>query len=188
MSGKGTSLHLRVNSGAVEVEIHSASASDVQVRHIKDDGEEGEWEIVEEEAGEHLELVVATGPVPLHLLRRSRLQPLQGWSPEERIRRAFEWGQKDTQAALEGISQLPQDAFPVRSCVYVILYDTTGDWPRVTRSLQKFYEAVKIPCRGKAPSRQTPWRSGVVSRGFPSQVEAEAYLLGGQCQYPRKEF
>ena len=94
---------------------------------------------------------------------------------------------KITQAALEGIAQLPQDSFPVRSCVYVILYDTTGDWPRVTRSLQKFYEAVKIPCRGKAPSRQTPWRSGVVSRGFPSQVEAEAYLLGGQCHAPSRD-
>ena len=112
MSKKGTSLHLRVNPGAVEVEIHSASASDVQVRHIKDDGEEGEWEIVEEEAGEHLELVVATGSVPLHLLRRSRLQPLQGWSPEERIRRAFEWGQKDTQAALEGIGTTPPRLIP----------------------------------------------------------------------------
>ncbi len=189
MSKKGTSLHLWVNSGAVEVEIHSASGSEVQVRHVKDDDEEEEWELVAEEAREEpLELVVATGPVPLHLLRRSRLQPLQGWSPEERIRRAFEWGQKDTQAALEGVAQLPQDSFPIRSCIYVILYDTTGDWPKVTRSLQKFYEAVKIPCRGKAPSRHTPWRSGVVSRGFPSQVEAEAYLLGGQCQYPRKEF
>ena len=76
----------------------------------------------------------------------------------------------------------------MRSSVYVILYDPTGEWPRYTRSLQRFYEAVKDCPAGRTADRTSPWRRGVVSRGFPSIVEAEAYLEGASCRLPRREF
>ncbi|CAE7419993.1 BUB3.2 [Symbiodinium sp. KB8] len=156
---EGSAFRVRISSREVLVEVTRAAAED---RH--DEAESGEWEVVEApslEAPSELELVVATGPAPLHLVRRSRLSTVGGWSPEDRIRRAYQLGQGDCQAALDSSRQAPRDSFRVASSVYVILYDPNGHWPRFTRNLQRFYEATKAH-----------------SEGFPSLVEGEAYVLG----------
>lgn len=188
MSARATKVHVTVDSGEVEVTIAAGRTLGKGSSSNTQDADSQGWEVISEPPPEQLELVVATGPPPFHLLRRGRLQAIQGWSPEARIQRAFDLGKEDTQAALDNSFQSANDRFPLRSSVYVVLYDPTGDWPRYTKSLQKFYTAVKIPCRGQAPSRQSAWRPGVVTRGFPSIVEAEAYLAGGQCRLPREEF
>ena len=186
MSEEGSAFRVRISSREVLVEVTRAAAED---RH--NEAESGEWEVVEApslEAPSELELVVATGPAPLHLVRRSRLSTVGGWSPEDRIRRAYQLGQGDCQAALDSSRQAPRDSFRVASSVYVILYDPNGHWPRFTRNLQRFYEATKAHSEGRKPDRQTPWRPGVVSRGFPSLVEGEAYVLGASCRWPSEEF
>jgi hypothetical protein len=144
------------------------------------------WELVGDAPRE--ELVPATGPPPLHLLRRGRLSTVGEWTPARRVERAFELGKADGQVALDSGWQVARDNFPVRSAVYILLYDPTGDWPRYTRSLQRFYQAVKDCPPGREPGRTSPWKQGVVSRGFPSIVEAEAYLEGASCRLPREEF
>lgn len=186
MSQRPTRLTVRVNSGPVEVSI--AAGSRTRGSEDSDHGDDRGWEVVSEVVDPDLELVVSSDPPPLHLLRRSQLRSVQGWTPEERIRRAFRYGQEDTQSALDSSAQERSDNFPVRSSVYVVLYDPSGNWLRYTRSLDRYYEAVKLPFRGAAPSRRSNWRPGVVSRGFPSIVEAEAYLAGGRCHLPREEF
>lgn len=187
MSSQTTRVHLQLDSRNVEVTI-SARPRATGSAHHEEPGEEGSWEVVDGFGVDQDELAVATEDPPLHLLRRARLAKAEDWTPEARIRRAFEFGQADTQSALDSIPQRAADRFPLRSTVYVILYDPSGQWPRYTRSLQRFYEVTKIPCRGVAPTRNTPWRAGIVSRGFPSIVEAEAYLAGGRCRLPREEF
>ena len=136
-----------------------------------------EWEFVDVEEPPKPELSPAEGPPPLHLLGRSRL-----CTPEARIRRAFELGQGDSRAALEGT----RDELPLRSTVYVVLYQPSGDWPKVVRDLGSFYSLVKEKVGSKPPNRASPWKPGIYSRGFPSEVEVEAYLLGASCQLPRK--
>ena len=186
MSSDRTHISVSVGRSSVQVSVDTPGESRSS-RHDTDPSDHQSWEVISEAPGEELELVVARGPAPLHLLRRSRLRESQGWTPERRIERAFQFGQRDTQAALDSVPQDSADRFPIRSAVYVVLYDPTGEWPKYTRSLQRFYELVKTPCRGQVPGRSSPWRSGVVSRGFPSIVEAEAYLAGGQCRLPREE-
>ena len=187
MSGAESSVRVRVRAAEVVIEVRRPAEGRNQ------DGEsEGEWCLVEgpPETGptEGLELVVATGPAPLHLVRRSRLSTVAGWTPEDRIRRAYRLGQEDCQVALDSGYQSAKDSFPVSSAVYVVLYDPSGDWPRYTRTLSRFYEAIKEPLAGRKPDRHSPWRRGVVSRGFPSIVEAEAYLEGASCRFPNAEF
>mgnify|MGYP001820771650 CR=1 FL=1 len=158
-------------------------------RERHDGATEGQepWELVGEVPRE--ELVPATGPPPLHLLRRGRLSTVGEWTPARRVERAFELGRADGQVALDSGWQSARDNFPVRSTVYyVILYDPVGEWPRYTRSLRSFYLAVKDCPQGREPGRASPWRRGVVSRGFASIVEAEAYLEGASCRLPREEF
>lgn len=186
MSRRSSHVTVRFGSDSVEVSIAAEGRTSGSPRGNND--EEQGWELVSEGRESELELVVSTDPPPLHLLRRSQLRQVQGWTPEDRIRRAYRFGQQDTQAALDSGIQPPKDDFPVRSSVFVVLYEPSGNWPRYTRSLDRFYEAVKIPLRGTAPNRRSNWRPGVVSRGFPSIVEAEAYLAGGRCHLPREEF
>ena len=152
--------------------------------------DEAGWEVVEPPVpdlppGQALELVPATGPPPLHLLRRSRLSAVGEWTPEKRLARAFEFGLSDAQAALDGAYLASRDNFPVASCVFIILYDPSADWPE---SLGRFYLAVKQASGKGQPSRASAWKPGIVSRKFPLLVEAEVYLLGAGCYYPSKEF
>ena len=145
-----------------------------------------EWEFVDVEEPPKPELSPAEGPPPLHLLGRSRLCTAGAWTPEARIRRAFELGQRDSRAALDGTLQSARDELPLRSTVYVVLYQPSGDWPKVVRDLGSFYSLVKEKVGSKPPNRASPWKPGIYSRGFPSEVEVEAYLLGASCQLPRK--
>ncbi|CAE7290791.1 unnamed protein product, partial [Symbiodinium sp. CCMP2592] len=89
-----------------------------------------EWIVVEAvsltETSAPLELIPSPGPVPLYLIRRSRLSTVGIWTPEKRIERAFEWGQRDSAAALNGDFLESRDSFPLSSTVYVVLYDSNG--------------------------------------------------------------
>ena len=177
MSQRFTSVRVSVDGSEVEVRVRpriGASSGD----------DAAEWELVEapeEGADEPLpELAPARAGPPLHLLRRSRLAPRGDWTPEKRIVRAYELGQSDGESALEGGRQRPSEPFPFQNSVYVILYDSSGEWPRVTRSSKRYFEAVK--------DKTGRWKPGLVSRAFPSLVEAEAYCLGASCQFPNGEF
>ncbi|CAE7534355.1 unnamed protein product [Symbiodinium sp. KB8] len=168
MSQRFTSVRVSVDGSEVEVRVRpriGASSGD----------DAAEWELVEapeEGADEPLpELAPSRAGPPLHLLRRSRLAPRGDWTPEKRIVRAYELGQSDGESALEGGRQRPSEPFPFQNSVYVILYDSSGEWPRVTRSSKRYFEAVK--------DKTGRWKPGLVSRAFPSLVEAEAYCLGG---------
>ena len=110
------------------------------------------------------------------------------WSANDRILRAFDFGKQDCIAALESTLQLPRDQFRLSSRVFVILYDPSGDWPRYTKSLQAFYNAIKIQEGSRVPDPRSPWKPGIVSRGFASISEAEAYLAGASCRLPREPF
>lgn len=178
-------LVLRVGGQTVRVQVHveeptnvgshaSASAS----VSVQPDNEENEGE-----------LVPATGPAPLHLLSRSTLGTVGGSppiTPEDRIRRAYQFGQRDSQAALDGEIQLPNDQFPLSSRYYVVLYQPSGDWPKVLGNLREFYKVVKEQRGDRSPDRQSAWKPGIYSRGFPSKVEVEAYLWGASCRYPNE--
>ena len=186
MSSSSADIHVRVGSQLLRI----------QVSEVADSHEGGnpstprsEWDLVSAPEEHGLELEVATGPPPLHLVKRSRLSTAGSWDPTARIVRAFEFGKEDCLAALEQRPQRAADTeFPLRSQVYVILYDPTGNWPRYTNTLCTFYREVKVCEPGKKPDRQSRWREGVVSRGFPSLVEAEAYLLGAKCRLPSGPF
>lgn len=64
----------------------------------------------EEEAGEveaataahpiEIELAAHPGPPPLDVLEEDPLGAVEGWSPEDRIRRSFAFGQQDALSAL----------------------------------------------------------------------------------------
>ena len=186
MSLDTTTIRVRVGSREVVININEGGSSS---NH--DDAEAAaEWEVVEASgaAPERRELEAAVGEPPLHLLRRARLTTRGDWTPERRIERAFTFGQRDSVAALEGCYQEARDDFPISSSVYVILYDPTGEWPRYTRSLSSFYQATKITQPGERAHRGSPWRRGIISRGFASIVEAEAYLFGASCRLPSREF
>ena len=182
MSERITHIHLSVTGGSVQVNIQEGDSA------RPDQNTTSNGENTQNTPELENELVVSTSAPPLHLLRRGRLQPAQGWTPEQRSERAFQWGQRDTQAALDSSIQGAADNFPIRTCVWVVLYNPSGEWPRYTRSLQRFYEVVKISSGGRPPSRASPWRAGIVSRGFASIVEAEAYLAGGRYRLPSEEF
>ena len=187
MSTGPTTIRVKVGGQNIEIEIQSADAASTGDRHG-----ETEWEVVAQaESGggvaSTLELQPSEQGPPLHLLQRSRLSTVGEWTPERRIIRAFEWGQRDSRAALDGAFQGSRDPFPISSSVYVLLYDPSGDWYRVFKFRSKFYETVK-QVGGKAPAgRDTPWRPGVVYRGFASLVEVESNLLGGSCHCPSAE-
>lgn len=136
------------------------------------------------------ELVPATGPAPLHLLVRSNLGSITGTppiTPQERIRRAYRFGQQDSQAALDAAIQAPSDQFPFANRWYAILYQPNGDWPKVVGNLRDFYKLVKEQRGDRSPDRSSPWKPGIYSRGFPSKVEVEAYLWGASCRFPREQ-
>ncbi|OLP96619.1 hypothetical protein AK812_SmicGene21120 [Symbiodinium microadriaticum] len=137
---------------------------------VEQHGEE-EWIVVEApepEATEDkpVELVPSSDGAPLHLVRRSRLSTIGAWTPERRIERAFTLGQQDCQAVLDGTGQQAKDSFPIASAIYCILYEPSGNWPRITRSIQRFYEEVKVSTDGKAPGRYSQWRPGFYTRGI----------------------
>lgn len=186
MSSSSADIHVKVGSQLLRIQV-----TEVGEQHEggTSSSPRSEWDLVSAPEEKGLELEVETGPPPLHLVKRSRLATAGVWDPTSRIVRAFEFGKSDCLAALE---QRPQEAadtgFPLRSQLYVILYDPTGDWPRYTNTLCTFYRAVKVPEPGRKPDRQSRWREGVVSRGFPSLVEAEAYLLGARCRLPSEPF
>ena len=184
MSQSSTTVHIEGKHHKVVVTVQEAAPSDHQ--NSASSGP-SEWEVVEEilEKGE---LAPSRHEPPLHLLRRSRLSTVGEWTPERRLVRAFDWGKADAQTALDSSFSGRQDKFPLASAVYVILYDPSGEWPRYTRSVARFYAAVKDVKEGKVANRSSPWRPGIVSRGFPSLVEAESYLLGATCQLPSAEF
>ena len=142
------------------------------------------WELVEEE----VELAVSTGPVPYHLLEGARLLASGAWTPRQRIERAFDFGKTDAAAALFSYPQAPSGSFPLRSQYYIILYDPQGNWPRYTRNLQSYYRDVKIYKKGEVPGRLHAFRELVVSRGFASLPEAQAYVEGAQCRWPKEPF
>ena len=75
-------------------------------------------------------LTVSSDPPPLYLLIQNKLVDLVGFSGEDRIRRAFSFGQTDCEAALLGSYQKPVDRFPLKSCFYVILTIQTETGPR----------------------------------------------------------
>ena len=135
-----------------------------------------------------LELAVHPGPPPLELLEEDPLQAVEAWSPEDRIRRAFSFGQQDAISALYHRFLVRGDGFPVQSQVYVILYHPNGDWPRYTEDLASFYQAVKEVQAGQVATWSSPWIPGVVSRGLPSLVEAKAYLTRASCRWPNQPF
>ncbi len=168
---------------SVEEDPEVAPAAAASSHYVPD---RGEWEFVEANEPPQIELSPAVGPPPLHLLRRSRLGTAGEWTPEARIRRAFELGQSDSKAALDGSVQSARDELPLRSTVYVVLYQPSGDWPKVVRDLGSFYLLVKEKSGSKPPNRASPWKPGIYSRGFPSEVEVEAYLLGASCQLPKR--
>ncbi|CAE7292878.1 unnamed protein product [Symbiodinium microadriaticum] len=176
-SSRSTTLRVSVGGTEVSIEINPGREPASASSH-----DDREWEVVGEpeadRVGLPLELVPASGPVPLHLLRRARLATRSDWTPQRRLERAFEFGKQDAECALEGRYQAPRDSFPIQTAVYVILYDPSGSWPRITRSSTSYFRAVQ-ETRGV-------WRKGIVSRGFPSLVEAEAYLLGASCQLPNE--
>ena len=177
MSDRPTTLRVNVGETEVVVEIRPSRATTAQQNGA-------EWDVVSDQgataAAPALELVPSTDPPPLHLLRRSRLASRRDWTPQRRLERAFELGQQDAESALEGRHQVSGGTFPLPTAVYVILYDPSGDWPRITRSRANYFRAVQ--------SSTGVWRPNVVSRGFPSLVEAEAYCLGASCQLPNEEF
>ena len=133
------------------------------------------------------ELVPAEGAAPLHLLVRSQLGAVPGFSAEDRIRRAYRLGQEDARAALLGEPQAARDIFPLASRQYVVLYQPNGDWPKVLGDLRSFYKLVKVQVGDREPGRASPWKEGIYSRGFASKVETEAYLWGASCRYPREQ-
>lgn len=152
----------------------------------------------EEEAGEveaaaaayplEIELAAHPGPPPVDLLEEDPLEAVEGWSPEDRIRRSFSFGQQDALSALFQRFLVRGDRFPLQSTVYVILYHPNGNWPRYTDSLVSFYQEVKIVTPGQLATWSTPSIPGVVSRGFPSVVEAKAYVVGASCRWPNQAF
>ena len=151
----------------------------------RDCDSDGSWEFVE---GEPLELTPSKGPPPFHLLDSESLSTVGDWKPRDRISRAFEFGRKDCLAAFGAAYQPARDSFPLASNFYVVLYDPSGDWPKVTQSLARFYNHVKVASGKKGASFASPWRPGVVSRGFASEAEARAYVCGAQCLYPKNKF
>lgn len=172
-------LKLRPGERIVRLDVVAASASSGDL--AQHDPPETEWELVEEEKAS-VELVPSTAPAPLHLVRRSRLSTVGDWSPEAPIKRAYKFGQEDCQCALDGTCQGPWDRFPIRNTIYVILYCPSGVWPRLVTDLSTFYKLVKEQSGTRPPDRNSPWKKGIVSRGFASRVEAEAYLLGASCR------
>lgn len=137
-------------------------------------------------AAETPELVPAEGPAPLHLLNRSNLGAVPGYTAEERIQRAYRLGQEDCRAALLSGIQSASEGFPLANRYYVVLYQPNGDWPKVVEDLRSFYRLVKVQEGNREPNRASPWKEGIYTRGFASKVETEAYLWGASCQYPRR--
>ena len=187
MSQRSTS-EIRIRGSFEHISITVVDAAETTSGNHSSPSGTGEWELVGESGDPPRELEPSVRAVPLHLLRRSRLSTVGDWTPQRRIERAFHWGQTDAQSALDGAVQQRRDEFPLSSCVYVILYDPNGQWPRVTRSLSRFYAATKIVRSGETASRFSAFKPGIVSRGFASLVESEAYLLGASCQWPSEEF
>ena len=191
MSSPETIL-VRCGSKTIRIEVQDTppiAASDVADRASSSAApEELPWELVtEEESGERgSELSVCRTEPPLFLAHR--VGAAGTWSARDRILRAFDFGKRDCIAALESTPQLPRDQFPLASRVFVILYDPSGNWPRYTKNLQAFYNAVKIEEGSRVPDRRSPWKPGIVSRGFASISEAEAYLAGASCRLPREPF
>ncbi|CAE7247502.1 unnamed protein product [Symbiodinium sp. CCMP2592] len=159
---RSTTLRVSVGDTEVSIQIHPgrepASTSSHGGR---------EWEIVGEPEGESarlaVELVPSTGAVPLHLVRRARLASRSDWTPQRRLERAFEFGKQDAECALEGRYQAPRDSFPIQTAVYVILYDPSGNWPRITRSSANYFRAVQEPLG--------IWRKGIVLTLFSEAVD-----------------
>lgn len=185
MSSGSSELHFVCARGTrtIRIEVEGADLAPSSTSGNHHEGDDDEWELVEPSPQP---LTVSSEPPPLHLLTHNKLVDLVGFSGEDRIRRAFRFGQTDCEAALLGSYQKPVDRFPLKSSFYVILYNPDGSWPRVIRDLATFYRVVKIETRGRAPDRSTPWKQGIVSRGFATQTEAEAYLLGARCPYPKE--
>ncbi len=77
---------------------------------------------------------------------------------------------------------------PSHFAAYIILYDPLGNWPRYTRSLQSYYRDVKTYKKNEVPGRLHAFRDLVVSRGFASLPEAQAYVEGAQCRWPKEPF
>ena len=152
---------------------------------------DGSWEFVEDGARESKvqEFFPSKKEPPFELLQEESLEKAGPWDPRQRISRAFAFGQLDCRSVLEGRFQPKRDSFPLQSNIYVVLFDSeTGDWPRYTWSLARFYQTVKKVGKGKSARREDPWREGVWSRGFASQAEAKAYLAGAQCRWPSAPF
>lgn len=141
----GSELHIVCARGTrtirIEVEGADLAPPSTSVNHHEEDHDE--WELVEPIPQP---LTVSSDPPPLYLLIQNKLVDLVGFSGEDRIRRAFSFGQTGCEAALLGSYQKPVDRFPLKSCFYVILYNPDRNWPKVMRSdlLDRLVECLAI--------------------------------------------
>lgn len=141
----GSELHIVCARGTrtirIEVEGADLAPPSTSVNHHEEDHDE--WELVEPIPQP---LTVSSDPPPLYLLIQNKLVELVGFSGEDRIRRAFSFGQTDCEAALLGSYQKPVDRFPLKSCFYVILYNPDRNWPKVMRAdlLDRLVECLAI--------------------------------------------
>ena len=150
-------------------------------------GEE-EWIVVEAPEPEATEdkpgeLVPSSDGVPLHLVRRPRPSTIVAWAPDRRIERAFNLGKQDCQAALEGPGPQARDSFPIASAIYCILYEPSGNWPRITNS-----PVLRGSIRCQRAAKR---RDGRLSGSLDSKPEGSPLwlkLLGATCRLPREEF
>lgn len=122
------------------------------------------------------EALLALDLTPLRALEEDcRLKPVGVWTPFGRLARAFQCGR----AALRGLHhrhlQVPTVQTPqvlLRDTVFVCLYcprKPQGFWTTIKRSFTSL--------TGDHPGE-------VAAFGFPSQIEAAAFLLGAEAAWP----
>ena len=140
-----------------------------------------EWEAALQAATTAGELLALDLSPIHHLLRTCRLSSVKGWTPEARLGLAYRSG-RAVRFELDGESERTGPHINTRLPIKVFVVIKSGAFPEGfwTTDFNQFYSGIGDPHRIGVR------HPGTIYRSFASQAEGSAFLLGAECQWPRR--